>query len=1214
MGRSLRTLASLLFFVLALGGCAKKQETAKVKLTFPSWPSQESLSKSASVLETVPTYENISVIIVNITGPGIASPIYWQWDKHRKSGETAPTGIELPGVPRGTDRLIQVLVVFEGGGAIQFYYGDTLTALASEYNPVAIKVNALGGSAGHGSVAGRYLRADGTGPTGRVEMRFQPPGKPAMVVEYEYIYSGWFRFFALPTSNFTYRLMSTGEMLFENFNTGSVTPSGAHQAKVLVPAYWRYDDWSGGTPIGPRVQEAPQTNLVGFFGPGSSGKSVCFTNSVTPLNQVYEKADVTDATTIKWVGNATLDATKAGVVAGGTTTCGTAAQLFNSFVKIDESQAAQHDRMLGFSGPFRLQSTGGTGDHKQEILANHTGSGVTLTWKYVHGATDIGAIRGASVYYRLGVQTANNDQDYEGDDDGIDCQDLSSRYNFAFLQDVSASAGQMDASATIPAVPVADYSAGKFQAVVCPYIHNAAGTREYIPEGGVDFRAHYGGGGVVISPTKLAAYKHEGGVRSETTGASPATARAGSCVPLEIAAVDTQGNVGETGMTSLTISSPFGGETLSSYSDCSVDSDSAYPSFGGRAYVYIKDNGTSGNVTLTISAPGTGLSDGTAHVSFVSAVTANTIATIAPPSTRAYDCIPVVFRSEAGGIPAALLSSLDITYPSPEWRFYSDGRCSSAEVTSGTLNPATQHALSARYVGPSLGAVSIKPSALAGELTAAGAAIANASVNIVSQPNPAAKLAWTNLPSSVVAEDCHAVHVQLQDSNGQGAPMLSGLITTGNTMTISISTSNGGLYSSPGCVSATTTNTHISEFNSFSNMIYVKPASGGTMTLSATAMSLSAGTSIAAATTTITNVAAAVANRVVARLPGQIWDPGSRNVLGTPFTLIKGQIYNLDLYALTPGSNLDFAFNGTNSEVKFGGWVGGTVQPMNFSLSTWGNGHASAIYQPLTAGNLTVQTGGPGTSLNLQFAAYLDSIEANTFRLHTSTGFSRSACQPLLIESSSSSFGDAGSLPVASAVAVTITASGVGDNWVQYYADNDPNCATPIGTASVTVTFNPGESAKLLYIRTSDTSVTSLQFNSAAPGHVSSSSASFSTSPTTVDIEAKWQLVGKNSFKRGHCHAFAISRADSSGNATTDADPRQIQLAEAYGGMFYSDPNCGFIMPTLSFAAGESTKIFYYKNEVSDAAVLTFNLTETPAGGTPTLLSPSIPGSLNLNY
>ncbi len=109
---------------------------------------------------------------------------------------------------------------------MSFSYGDKTVTLAGGPQEVTVAVNPLGITAGHEArVAGRWLDSTGHGPTGLVDVKYQPPGRPPMLIMKTGIYGGWINFFALDGVPFSYHMSKTQVPIFKllqiDFSTGT---------------------------------------------------------------------------------------------------------------------------------------------------------------------------------------------------------------------------------------------------------------------------------------------------------------------------------------------------------------------------------------------------------------------------------------------------------------------------------------------------------------------------------------------------------------------------------------------------------------------------------------------------------------------------------------------------------------------------------------------------------------------------------------------------------------------------------------------------------------------------------------------------------------------------------------------------------------------------------------------------------------------------------
>lgn len=565
-------------FVMSMGCTPKSESDSRVTMRLPNLPSNEQVSSKATDVSAFATVDNLRVIIINVSGEGISSPIYAKWERH-STGETPPLSFDLD-IPRGTNRLAQVLLAFETNGAIIIYYGDKTSDIDANTTSLPITVSRMGTEAlGSGAIAGRFLRLDGTGPTGRVLFQYSPDSRPPMIVSRGWMINGWFEFFALKGASFSYTMEHNSESIFSKISVDSSALLGTlnpeKRLRVSVPTYWTYNSWSNGTAIGERTQRLGRQSVLGFFGPGSTGKTVCYNTTAVDMTNLY--IDSVSSSLLKWdphsgvSTNILVDSTDG--VRGGTTTC--SGTLYADLLKINPLAVPREGSdALGFRGPFKLLSdaNSGAGTDKRPVLATLNGSDLTLTWELLPGlAGSERGVAGIGVFTRSGYSSdTNGDADYR-EDEGIACNRLES-LGFTLAADVPATAAT--SSVTVRGIDSTAYNSGKFQAILCPYLTNPVNSNEkYIGAAG-EFRAYGstssgGGGGSVNGVSKVLV-----GLPGQTwdsishafTG-TPIEQFEGQPFSLQLAALDSSGNLltGYAGSsTSFGLSSSAGGLVLPS--------------------------------------------------------------------------------------------------------------------------------------------------------------------------------------------------------------------------------------------------------------------------------------------------------------------------------------------------------------------------------------------------------------------------------------------------------------------------------------------------------------------------------------------------------------------------------------------------------------------------------------------------------------------------
>lgn len=180
-------------------------------------------------------------IVVNITGADMETA-YQALDVNRVNSATkcdannpAPGTLSLT-VPQGSSRLIQVLVAYcdpsSSSGSMTIYYGSVKQDLKGAEVNVDVPVTPISGvTAGDGSIMGRYLTDSTSGPSGLVNVMYEAPGEPAMIVEQGEIFGGWFRFFALQSGGFNYVLEDGTPIFYEGCDQWQLLRSASGGSK-----------------------------------------------------------------------------------------------------------------------------------------------------------------------------------------------------------------------------------------------------------------------------------------------------------------------------------------------------------------------------------------------------------------------------------------------------------------------------------------------------------------------------------------------------------------------------------------------------------------------------------------------------------------------------------------------------------------------------------------------------------------------------------------------------------------------------------------------------------------------------------------------------------------------------------------------------------------------------------------------------------------------
>jgi hypothetical protein len=225
-------------------------------------------------------------VSINASGSGIANSVLASWDYCSDCSNSTPiVGPFSIDVPSGTGRLIQVLAVYKDSTTNQmiFYYGDATADLNGGDLNLDVNVSQVGqGNITSGHVSGRYFTTATGGPTGVVDIKYNPgSSKPSMVVERGWIANGWFNVFMLSGATLQYVVRETGDVLWGqemSFESAEMMPSansGAYfdqRVRANLPVSVRMQNNGGTTTYYP--QEA-NTFVWGYWGPGATGKKVC---------------------------------------------------------------------------------------------------------------------------------------------------------------------------------------------------------------------------------------------------------------------------------------------------------------------------------------------------------------------------------------------------------------------------------------------------------------------------------------------------------------------------------------------------------------------------------------------------------------------------------------------------------------------------------------------------------------------------------------------------------------------------------------------------------------------------------------------------------------------------------------------------------------------------------------------------------------------------
>lgn len=453
--KSLSKIIFLFSITITIANCTRPveetKESSKVSFAFPATAQtfNNKLSGKVDAL-SLPTSAKLSHVSISVTGSGIAGPLLLNWDACRNcpmGTSVAPAQFEM-NIPSGPGRLIQVMLVYQDpdSSKMLFYYGDAPNVeVQGAVLTVPVNMNALNtGTVIEGMVAGRYINAyPDAGPTGVVEMKYIPAGRPPMVVATTEIVNGWFNFFMLSGIQFQYVVRDTGEILWggpvslddtrfayatndtlnilrffapdhvfasERFGFTSDEKSSA---KIAVWGYWGSETTGAiNTSVsakrvclnsasfsGTNKYEIFRTNSLGAAGSGV-GTGLTLTRRLAgDTNHYPVLADLlsngSSAPTISEI------AVNGGLTAS--TSCGAyssgSPNLFNNFLRIDidtQINTESKDNMAGISPPyvlndagqiFTMSASGGFKVMSGNLIPGTAGSGYPIDYFRVYKAT-----------------------------------------------------------------------------------------------------------------------------------------------------------------------------------------------------------------------------------------------------------------------------------------------------------------------------------------------------------------------------------------------------------------------------------------------------------------------------------------------------------------------------------------------------------------------------------------------------------------------------------------------------------------------------------------------------------------------------------------------------------------------------------------------------------------------------------------------------------
>lgn len=1205
-----------MFALAVLQGCTRKTESALLSVSIPRYDSRSSKNEvGALAITTKPTR-----VMINITGPGIAVPIVYIWEMNRDSnsvGQEPPATVELS-VPKGSDRLIQVLAILQeinsagsdGDSPMTFYYGDTVRAISQSSEAVDITLANQGTSGNtQGSVSGRYFDGSGT-PTDLVDMLYNPgAGRPLMIVETGFIFGGWFHIFALKGVPFTYRLRNRGIALFENLMPDSLATS-TRVGRATIPAAYR-NIYSGGTVTG-RSASPERIAVFGLFGPAApaSGKA-CFDSTIEQMSSLYVSSTVGDPTTVQYDPSSGL-ASEVQIVGGvshpADDQCPGGSGSFGvDHMTIRKQNLNYGDSPVGNRGPFRGIVSG---QGQSFLTAALVGSDLQLAWDYLPGVIGSG-VDGVGVFSKVFASSSEvSDRWHER----APCNQLVGMGYTEHTRVAAGSPGSPVEAYTINGVNATAWNESRLHVVACPY---SASRSDYY-----DFAiaAKNNGGGGGPAATQILA-KHVG-VLTTTSAGDPQTIASDVCTPIKLMMADASGNAAYrngTNSPQLTAAVVTAPNDVKLYSDpnCSMPaggtSTLVADMHNPETLIFVKATSPATAFSINVidsSSGGTALAMHTYYGSRVSNLGPTDLRIFAKPNIMAHSCFPVVImqgRDDAGKFVVDSTSPVSgPTYPVvTDLQFFYDGQC---ESSAGSIFLSSQQGALLAYAKYT-GALPSITMPIGGT---SGLVHGSATVN-VSQPGTATRLRLS-MSGNFGAEACMSVRLTSVDSSGNLSPVPSAA-SISYLYNAAAPIADSGFYSDPTCTSATG-GPGLGALATQSSSLYFRWAASGALAVTGTVT----GPAIAFEDFN-TSVGPTVLGRIVVRPQGVSY---AHSVAGTftgyaPFTL-ENEWFNLTLEARSPlgtllsgFSNADLSPTGINLRTDYEADVTLTCNPISWS---GGIANTSCALDDIGANNFSsklfpFRTGGgisplpfyeSGTSSvgHIRISKPADSPDVMTFMVAHDMSYEAAACLPFLVVRGYNNSGHFQATRALGPYAATMSSGAGISGWY-----SDPACTV---STSGFATIPTGASGAIVYGSFSGTAPSAV----AADGNWSMNYNSVSLtafSGVSVGVHNSFRLSMSREIAAGSCSPLMVVRTDANGQAVAAVGMENITLSAAsITGTFHSAGVCDVgsdIGTTLTFNAGDKAKLIYFKTS-NMAAGATITATN---GGNSGSVSP-----INVNY
>lgn len=946
---------------LSLAACTRpgSEDSAKVSLDLPSKTYSTNL-KSAEKGQEMAIEETLVHASVKVSQNGSLvknGEVNWSLCREGDGGcdpNNKSPNLEFE-IDTGKETVFQVLAVYEAGQQTVFYYGDTSQTVTTTGN-VPVALAKLSSSIVVGHASGRYFTGVDKGPTGVVDVLFEPPGRLPLRLESSVILNGWFDMLMMWGQPLKYVVHDAekGELVLWNkpmaLDAPEMDPYSGSAAlenrlmKVFYPIGVRIES---GNSSAPRQEDASIHAWGYWVDPNAAdgatavqNKLICRDNLSNPtFLRLHKWAPATTMSNapVQQLASlargetpptpAQLTDTSANMnilIAGGatmSTSCGswadTDANRYLNFQKIGISQVdASQDEHAGFRQFMRLASSA-TGSQTFVVTGTTT---KTVSGRVLPGLENLFS----KIKFYKNTTTPNTRLN------PVDCTKLvngaaGDKMNFT---DGSLTDAQVAADGTLEVT--SNITAAEAAAGVSAALCGMQGLNPF-PMGLFLDRWLFQSGGITAMPMATT-LKVTPPQRSGTT----ATIANSVCTPLHI--------LGDTAGSPAFI--PYGSVSLSGLSSVNVYGDpscytalSSITSYGGsEMIVYLKRTASGASAGNTLVLTATNNVTGSLNIDFVDppSTIVKEIRAFFPSTINKYDCTQLLFESwhNNGGADQMMVSfpmshMINLPDSSSGWTFYTDGACTNYPITSTYLNVSSQ--LFARYTGAATTGLSI-PISVSGSC-AGSCAPAPVLANITAiVPGPLANITgWAS--NAIYDGGCESIGVKLVDSQFR---------STVGPATVRISSTNNAdeFFSDGGCSTALN---HPADYytiafdaSTTSKTIYHRAHGAGSFTfnlqLEETGSSMS-----------LPYVSRAVFDQVVLVPPGQSYDPTTGALSGTAWTaaqMFAAGTVTYDVYLRHQGQ----PYTETDAYAGYYSQTGLTVQNASYPIA-FVNGHRSLAVQ-----------------------------------------------------------------------------------------------------------------------------------------------------------------------------------------------------------------------------------------------------------------------------